>query len=297
MTVATETAAPLHAAPGREPSALVQIFRHVVREPLTLLFAIILLIIILIAIFAGQISPYNPVQQSILSVNQAPSPEHWLGTDGFGRDVLTRIFYGARTSLILGVLSPVLAAIIGTALGLWAGYFGGWADRIIGRLIDLLLAFPDLLLGILVAAALSSGFWSMVAVLTIAFSPRFARIARASTLALRHEPFVEAAVAASVSHPVIIIRHVMPNIIGPIVVVFTLWIATAIRLEATLSFLGLGTQPPEPSWGNIIRDGLDNMFGSPWPIIGAGIAISLTVLGFNMIGDAVRDVLDPERRE
>ena len=297
MTVATETAAPLHAAPGREPSALVQIFRHVVREPLTLLFAIILLIIILIAIFAGQISPYNPVQQSILSVNQAPSPEHWLGTDGFGRDVLTRIFYGARTSLILGVLSPVLAAIIGTALGLWAGYFGGWADRIIGRLIDLPLAFPDLLLGILVAAALSSGFWSMVAVLTIAFSPRFARIARASTLALRHEPFVEAAVAASVSHPVIIIRHVMPNIIGPIVVVFTLWIATAIRLEATLSFLGLGTQPPEPSWGNIIRDGLDNMFGSPWPIIGAGIAISLTVLGFNMIGDAVRDVLDPERRE
>ena len=297
MTVATETAAPLHAAPGREPSALVQIFRHVVREPLTLLFAIILLIIILIAIFAGQISPYNPVQQSILSVNQAPSPEHWLGTDGFGRDVLTRIFYGARTSLILGVLSPVLAAIIGTALGLWAGYFGGWADRIIGRLIDLLLAFPDLLLGILVAAALSSGFWSMVAVLTIAFSPRFARIARASTLALRHEPFVEAAVAASVSHPVIIIRHVMPNIIGPIVVVFTLWIATAIRLEATLSFLGLGTQPPEPSWGNIIRDGLDNMFGSPWPIIGAGIAISLTVLGVNMIGDAVRDVLDPERRE
>jgi len=180
VTVATETAAPLHAAPGREPSALVQIFRHVVREPLTLLFAIILLIIILIAIFAGQISPYNPVQQSILSVNQAPSPEHWLGTDGFGRDVLTRIFYGARTSLILGVLSPVLAAIIGTALGLWAGYFGGWADRIIGRLIDLLLAFPDLLLGILVAAALSSGFWSMVAVLTIAFSPRFARIARAS---------------------------------------------------------------------------------------------------------------------
>jgi peptide/nickel transport system permease protein len=297
VTVATETAGPVRAAPGREPSALVQVFQHVVREPLTLLFAIILLIIVLIAIFAGQISPYNPVQQSILSVNQAPSAAHWLGTDGFGRDVLTRIFYGARTSLILGVLSPVLAAIIGTVLGLYAGYFGGWADRIIGRLIDLLLAFPDLLLGILVAAALSSGFWSMVAVLTIAFSPRFARIARASTLALRHEPFVEAAVAASVSHPVIIFRHIMPNIIGPIVVVFTLWIATAIRLEATLSFLGLGTQPPEPSWGNIIRDGLDNMFGSPWPIIGAGIAISLTVLGFNMIGDAVRDVLDPERRE
>jgi peptide/nickel transport system permease protein len=288
--VAGEAVAP------REPSVLRQLGRHIVREPLTLTFAIILLIVVLIAIFADRISPYNPVAQSILSVNQQPSAAHWLGTDGFGRDVLTRIFYGARTSLILGVLSPVLAAIIGTALGLYAGYFGGWPDRIIGRVIDLLLAFPDLLLGILVAAALSSGFWSMVAVLVIAFSPRFARIARASTLSLRREPFIEAAVAAGISHPQIIIRHIMPNIMGPIVVVFTLWIATAIRLEATLSFLGLGTQPPEPSWGNIIRDGLNNMFGSPWPIIGAGVAISITVLGFNMIGDAVRDVLDPERR-
>jgi peptide/nickel transport system permease protein len=136
----------------------------------------------------------------------------------------------------------------------------------------------------------------MVAVLTIAFAPRFARIARASTLSLRTAPFVEAAVAAGLSHPVIIARHILPNIMGPIVVVLTLWIATAIRLEATLSFLGLGTQPPQPSWGNIIRDGLNNMFGSAWPIIAAGVAITITVLALNMIGDAVRDILDPDTR-
>jgi peptide/nickel transport system permease protein len=153
------------------------------------------------------------------------------------------------------------------------------------------------LLGIIVAAALSSGFWSMVVVLTIAFAPRFARIARASTMSLRSAPFVEAAIAAGLSHRLILVRHVLPNIMGPIVVVLTLWIATAIRLEATLSFLGLGTRPPQPSWGNIIRDGLNNMFGSPWPIIAAGLAITLTVLALNMIGDAVRDVLDPETRE
>ena len=147
-----------------------------------------------------------------------PTAEHWLGTDQFGRDVLTRIIYGARTSLVLGLLSPALAAVIGTVLGLAGGYFGGWPDRLLGRVVDLLLAFPALLLGILVAAALSSGFWSMVAVLTIAFAPRFARIARASTLSLRHEPFVEAAVAAGVSHARIILRHILPNIAGPVVV-------------------------------------------------------------------------------
>jgi peptide/nickel transport system permease protein len=278
------------------PGILRQLWRNIVHEPLTLFFFFVLLAIVLVAVFAGTIARYNPVELSLLSVNEEPSADHWLGTDQFGRDVLTRILYGARTSLILGVFSPVVAALIGTTLGLIGGYFGGWPDRVLGRTVDLLLAFPALLLGILVAAALSSGFWSMVAVLTIAFAPRFARIARASVLSLRHEPFIEAAVAAGVGHPLIILRHVLPNIAGPIVVVLTLWIATAIRLEATLSFLGMGTQPPQPSWGNIIRDGLNNMFGSPWPIVGAGIAITVTVLAFNMIGDAIRDVLDPETR-
>jgi peptide/nickel transport system permease protein len=280
----------------QEQGLLLQLWRHIARERLTLIFFFVLLGIVLVAIFADLIAPYDPVAQSLLAVNQQPSAAHWLGTDQFGRDVLSRIIYGARTSLILGLSAPVLAAIIGTPLGVYAGYVGGWQDRLIGRMVDLLLSFPALLLGILVAAALSAGFWSMVAVLTIAFAPRFARIARASTLSLRTAPFVEAAVAAGLSHPVIIVRHILPNIMGPIVVVLTLWIATAIRLEATLSFLGLGTQPPQPSWGNIIRDGLNNMFGSAWPIIAAGVAITITVLALNMIGDVVRDILDPDTR-
>ena len=297
MGIAIQTSAALPKQVERQDQgALRQFYRHIRREPLNLAFFFVLVGIVLVAIFADAIVPYDPVAQSLLSLNQQPSAAHWLGTDQFGRDVLSRIIYGARTSLILGLSAPILAAISGTAFGLYAGYVGGWQDRLIGRVVDLLLSFPALLLGILVAAALSPGFWSMVAVLTIAFAPRFARIARASTLSLRTAPFVEAAVAAGLTHPVIIVRHILPNIIGPIVVVLTLWIATAIRLEATLSFLGLGTQPPQPSWGNIIRDGLNNMFGSAWPIIAAGVAITITVLALNMIGDAVRDILDPDSR-
>jgi peptide/nickel transport system permease protein len=267
------------------------------RDPVTGCAAACLLLLTLIAIFAPVIAPYDPLTQSVLNANLQPSGEHWLGTDQFGRDVLSRIIYGARTSLLLGVISPLVAALAGSVLGVVAGYFGGVVDRIAGRVIDLLLAFPALLLGILIAAALGPGFWELVAALALAFAPRFARIARASTLSVRTEPFVEAAVASGLRHPRIIMRHIVPNIAGPVVVVLTLWVATAIRLEATLSFLGLGTQAPRPSWGNIIRDGLNNMFGSAWPIISAGLAITVTVLAFNLIGDAVRDALDPELRE
>jgi peptide/nickel transport system permease protein len=280
----------------KDISLIQQLWRNIADDRLTLFFFFVLLAVIVISILARFIAPFSPVDQSLLRINEGPSATYLLGTDQYGRDVYSRIVFGSRTSLILGVLSPVLAALIGVTVGLVGGYFGGWIDRIAGRIIDILLAFPALLLGILVAAVLSSGFWSMVAVLVIAFAPRFARIARASTLALRSEPFIDAAIAAGVSHFYIILRHILPNVAGSIVVVLTLWIATAIRLEATLSFLGLGTQPPEPSWGNIIRDGLHNMTASPWPVIGAGFAISLTVLAFNMIGDSIRDVLDPEAR-
>ena len=259
--------------------------------------AICVVMLVAIAVFAPVIAPYDPLTQSVLNANLQPSADHWLGTDQFGRDVLSRVIFGSRSSLLLGVLSPLVAAVAGSILGVTAGYFGGIVDRLVGRLIDLLLAFPALLLGILVAAALGPGFWELVAALAVSFAPRFARIARASTLSVRNEPFVEAAVASGVRNQVIIVRHILPNIAGPIVVVLTLWIATAIRLEATLSFLGLGTQAPQPSWGNIIRDGLNNLFGSAWPIVSAGLAIAITVLAFNLLGDAVRDVLDPELRE
>jgi peptide/nickel transport system permease protein len=164
-------------------------------------------------------------------------------------------------------------------------------------MIDLMMAFPELLLAIIVSAALGGGFWNVVLVLTIAFVPGFARVARASTLAVRQEPYIEASMAIGVKTPVIIFRHVIPNIAAPIVLLWTLWIASAIRLEAALSFLGIGTQPPNPSWGNIIREGLGNVFGSPWPIIGAGLAITTIVLSINLIGDTARDMLDPNSSE
>jgi peptide/nickel transport system permease protein len=266
------------------------------RNKVTLACTIVLLLLVLIAIFAPLIAPADPLGQSVLEANQQPSADHLLGTDQFGRDVLSRVIFGTRTSLLLGVTSPLLAAFVGGLLGVVAGYFGSLADRLIGRLIDLLLAFPALLIGIMVSAALGPGFWKLVAALAVSFAPGFARIARACTLSVRIEPFVEASVASGVRHSRVILRHIVPNIAGPIVVVLTLWIATAIRLEATLSFLGLGTQAPQPSWGNIIRDGLNNMFGSAWPILSAGLAISVTAFAFNLIGDAIRDVLDPETR-
>jgi len=263
----------------------------------TIVATAIVAIFILIAIFAPWIAPYDPLQQSALDINQDPSPAHWLGTDQFGRDIVSRLIFGSRNSMIFGLLSPTLSAIFGTALGVIAGYFGGWTDRILSRVIDMLLAFPELLLAILIAAVLGGGFWNVVFVITVAFIPGFARVARAGTLAVKQEPYVEAAVAVGVRTPTIIIRHIVPNIFPSVLVLLTLWTASAIRLEASLSFLGIGTQPPNPSWGNIIRDGLNNLFGSPWPIVGAGIAITVAVLAFNLIGDAVRDELDPELSE
>jgi peptide/nickel transport system permease protein len=266
-------------------------------RPSTLVALVVVILFIAIAVFAPWIAPYDPLKQSFLQINKLPSWGHWLGTDQYGRDVLSRLIYGSRNSLIFGLLSPVFAAICGTILGVTAGYFGGVVDRIISRVIDMLMAFPELLLAILIAAALGGSFWNIVVVLTVAFTPGFARVSRASTLAVKQEPYVEAAVAAGVRTHVIIFRHVVPNILAPIVVLMTLWSASSIRIEATLSFLGIGTQPPNPSWGNIIRDGLTNMFATQWPIVAGGLAITIVVLSVSIIGDSVRDVLDPETNQ
>lgn len=277
-----------------EPSRLVVLRQVLLDRPSTMAAVALIGVFVLIATFAPLLAPYDPLAQSYIKINRVPSAEHWLGTDQFGRDVLSRMIFGSRNSLIIGVLAPLLAAIIGTTLGVVAGFFGGVVDRIISRLVDLLISFPELLLAIIIAAALGGGFWNIVIVLAAAFVPNFARVARAQTMAVRAEPFVEAAVASGVTTWRIILRHIVPNIAAPIVVLMTLWTASAIRLEASLSFLGLGTQAPQPSWGNIIRDGLNNLFGSPWPVIGAGLAITSVVLAFNLLGDTIRDVLDPE---
>jgi len=278
---------------GPEPSAFRTLRSIILRRPGTIAATVIVVLLVLIAIFAPFIAPYDPLSQSVIKVNRMPSWDNWLGTDQFGRDVLSRMIYGSRNSLLFGLISPLCAAVIGTTIGVIAGYFGGIVDRLISRLIDLLLAFPELLLAIMIAAVLGGGFWNVIVVITVAFVPGFARVARAQTLSVKQEPYIEAAVSMGVTAPYIIFRHIIPNIMAPIVVLMMLWVASAIRLEASLSFLGIGTQPPNPSWGNIIRDGLNNIFGSSWPIIGAGAAITLVVLSFNLIGDAIRDAIDP----
>lgn len=267
------------------------------KSPVTLVCLVICAAFIAIALLGPVILPQDPLAQSFLARLKPPSAAHWFGTDRYGRDVFSRVLLGTRWSLLLGLAAPFIAGVAGTVIGAFAGFFGGWFDRIAGRLADLLMAFPSLLLGILLAAALGPGFGNLVAAVAFAFLPRFIRVARASTLSVRGEPYIEASFAAGERPLLIVLRHVLPNIAGPMIVVGTLWIATAIRIEATLSFIGLGVQPPAPSWGNIIRDGLTNILGSPWPVVTTGLALTLCVLGFNMVGDAVRDAIDPDYRE
>lgn len=234
-------------APPAEPSRLRAFASALTESRATRLGLAIIVAFLLIAALGPVIAPYNPTAQSFLSTNRPPSAEFWFGTDRYGRDTFSRVLVGTRYSLLLGLAAPVVAGVLGTAIGALAGFFGGWVDRITGRITDMLLAFPALLLGILLAASLGPGFGNLIAAVAFAFLPRFIRVARANTLAVRREPYVEASFAAGQRPWRIILRHVLPNISGSIVVVATFWVATAIRIEATLSFIGLGVQPPEPS--------------------------------------------------
>jgi len=267
------------------------------RHPVTIACMMVCAAFILVAALGPAILPRDPLAQSFLARLKPPSAEYWFGTDRYGRDVFSRVLLGTRWSLLLGLSAPLIAGVIGTVIGALAGFYGGWFDRIAGRLADLLMAFPSLLLGILLAAALGPGFGNLIAAVAFAFLPRFIRVARASTLTVREQLYIEAAFAVGERPWRIVLRHVLPNIAGPMIVVGTLWIATAIRIEATLSFIGLGVQAPQPSWGNIIRDGLTNILGSPWPVVMTGLTLTLCVLGFNILGDALRDRIDPDMRE
>jgi peptide/nickel transport system permease protein len=260
----------------------------------TMIGTLLIAFLTVLALFGPWIVPQDPLDQSFLSASQGISADHWFGTDSFGRDVFSRVVVGTRASLAIGVSGPLLAALAGTWLGMLAGYFGGWTDRLISRFSDLLMSFPTLLLGVMIAAALGPGFRTAIVAIAVALFPRFTRLARSATQVVRREPYIDASIASGRGPFAIMLRHIAPNIAGPLVVALSLWVATAIRLEAALSFLGLGTQPPAPSWGNMIRDGMGDLVGDPWPAAFAGAAITLAVLAFNMVGDALRDALDPE---
>ena len=251
-------------------------------------------VVVLVAIFAPVIAPYPQDQMDIVSMMGSPSHQHLLGTDNFGRDTLSRLFYGARVSLLVGCLSVLLAGTIGTTLGLAAGYFGGIVNTLIMRVTDIVLSFPVILLALALVAALGASAQNVVLALGLTYWASYARLVRAATLGVRSEIFIDAALAVGMSSGRIMARHIFPNILGPILVMASLGIGTAIVAEASLDFLGLGVQPPTASWGAMTADGLHYLSQNADLSSFAGMAIMWTVLGFNLMGDGLAELINPK---
>jgi peptide/nickel transport system permease protein len=255
-----------------------------------------------IAIFQGRdpeplLAPYDPTKQDPRNRLEAPSREHPMGLDSFGRDILSRIIYGARVSLLVGVVSVLLGGVVGTSLGLVAGFVGGKFENIIMRSVDVLMAFPSLIMGLMVLALLGPGIPKMIIAIGIMLAPAFVRVAHSSTLGIKEKDYVLAARSIGVGQVRTLRTHILPNLMGEIIVLASIWAATAIRVEASLSFIGLGVAPPTPAWGTMIRDGMQHLTNAPWISLFPGLAILILVLGFNLLGDGLRDVMDPKSYE
>jgi peptide/nickel transport system permease protein len=263
-------------------------------NPTTLIGTIIFLAIVLAAILAPWIAPYDPIAQRIVNRLQGPSWEHWLGTDYYGRDILSRLLHGARYSLVIGILSITLAVVIGSLIGLIAGYFGGRVDIVIMQIMDVVLAFPALILGIILVAVLGASVFNIIVAIAFTAVPAFARIARAPVMALREREFVQAGRALGFSDLRIMFRHILPNIVPEIIVMASLWMATAVRTEASLAFIGLGIAPPTPTWGGMVREGFENILDSYSVALFPSLAVLVLVLALNLIGDGLRDAIDPK---
>ncbi|MFF3024325.1 nickel transporter permease [Gottfriedia sp. NPDC057948] len=267
------------------------------KNKLALVGAYIVLFYILVAIFAPLISPKDPFEIDLMHKLQTPSLEHWMGTDDKGRDILSRIIYGSRLSISVGFVSVLFGAIFGITLGLIAGYYGKWMDTIIMRVVDVLLAFPGILLALAIISALGPSLINVMVAVGIFSVPMFARIVRGSTLSVRKLEYIDAIRALGATDATIIFKHILPNILSPIIVQATLKLATAILSAAGLSYLGLGAQPPSPEWGAMLSSGRDYLFSAPHIALFPGIAISTLVLGFNIFGDGLRDALDPRMKK
>jgi peptide/nickel transport system permease protein len=267
------------------------------QRPLGAVGAIIIGIMIAAAVLAGFVSPYDPLATDYGKMLQAPSSFHWFGTDSFGRDVFTRIIYGSRTALWIGFASSFLGATLGALIGVTSAYFSGKVDLVLQRFMDLLLSFPLIILALVVVSLLGAGMTNVIFAITVPMVPRCALVVRSSALALREMPFVEAARALGFGPMRIILRHMMPNIMAPYLIMLTAFLGQAILLEASLSFLGLGVAEPQAAWGLMLRGAaVEFAERAPWMAIYPGIAISLSVFAFNLLGDSLRDALDPKLR-
>ena len=262
---------------------------------------VVMLIVVAIAAFAPLLTQYDPYQQSLLARMKPPvflggTWEHWLGTDGLGRDFWARLAYGARISLLIGISSAVISCIIGSTLGILAGYFGGWVDTVVTFLINVRLAMPVVLVALAVVALFGGSLFVVVSVLGLLLWDRFAVVLRSATMQVRKQEYVAAAEVLGASLPRVLFKDILPNVMNHLIVIFTLEMAHAIILEAALSFLGLGVQPPTPSWGLMISEGKEMLLFEPWLITIPGVALFLLVLAINMLGDGLRDVTAPEGR-
>ena len=257
---------------------------------------VVLASVVFVALLAPVLATHDPIANSLVERLQPPSRAHLFGTDDFGRDVWSRVVWGARVSLVVALMVVVVAAFGGAGVGILSGYFGGRLDLVTMRVVDMMLAFPALLLALAVTAGLGSSLFNVIVAVAVAFLPRFARLQRAVALAVREREFVVAAVALGSTHWRILTRHVMPNCLAPVLVMITVSAADAILVESSLSFLGLGVQPPAPTWGAVISDGRSFLQNAPWISGLSGAAIMVTVLGLNLLGDGLRDLLDPTLR-
>jgi peptide/nickel transport system permease protein len=260
---------------------------------LTVVGTTLTLLIVALALLANQVAPYDPIVLNARHRLEAPSADFRFGTDRLGRDILSRVVYGARSSLGIAATSVTLSVILGSALGLFAGYFGGAIDLVIGRIMDVLFSFPALLLAIAVAAMLGPGVRNTALAIAVVYTPLFVRVTRGPVISERHRDYVQAARVIGASHSAIIYRHILPNVLSPIIIQTSAALSTAILIEAALSYIGLGTQPPAPSWGTMLSEGRTFLETAPWMSIFPGLAIALTVLAFNLVGDGLRDAFDP----
>ncbi len=268
------------------------------RQPLGAAGGFIVVVMIVAAGLADVIAPYDPVVNQYDRIHMAPNLANWLGTDQFGRDILSRIIYGARTALFVGFACAFVGATSGLVLGVASAYFGGYFDLIFQRLMDIFLAFPLIILALAVVSILGTGVQYVIIAITIPFVPLCARVVRSNALAIREIPYIDAARALGYGHARIILRHMVPNVMAPYLIMVTAFVGQAILLEASLSYLGLGVQEPTPAWGLMLQGGAEEYAESaPWIAIFPGLAITLAVFGFNLFGDALRDVLDPKLRK
>jgi peptide/nickel transport system permease protein len=295
MAVAQTEAAKIKWVKRKERGWLSETTRHLVRHPIGAIGVTVVLFFVVAAILAPVITPYPPLAQPSRPFLE-PGSNHWFGTDEFGRDLFTRVIYGSRVSLQVGIISVGVALILGGSLGLLSGYYLGAFDALVMRLVDIMFAFPTIVLIIAISGVLGPSTTTAMLAIGIAYAPIFARVVRGPTLSVMQQPYVEGAQAIGAGQLRIMLRYVLPNIAAPVIVQATLSFSTAILAEATLSFLGLGTQPPDPSWGTMLGAGRRYLELAPWVAIYPGLAIAFAVLGWNLLGDALRDALDPRLR-